>query len=334
MKNPHPLCNTWARSINEEPTLITAPEPNKKFKRKSREPKRLKTFPSETSDVDVTDDIQTCDISMLAPLQRKLIMSQDVMASTPGILSGLPEGSLALAQSAAIDMRIGINLPAIPSKLAQLPASTFPNLEISQWPPAISQPLTNRLKLGLCSPFTLSTSTSSSSSSSRSPGNQEPSLAGQTATLPGPRASQTPQYHNHMDPQVQLLKVSLCSVHILRCFYVICCLAKKESHHLDSTKQIFRSLLDNYCRGDDFSAHSWSCLTPTDALRSLWAFSNNHLEGRIMKKLLVCLSRVKSSVASSREQIWGIQKLLILGLELCNKWLKTKGGPSSEEEMR
>lgn len=254
MKNPHPLCNTWARSINEEPTLITAPEPNKKFKRKSREPKRLKTFPSEMSDVDMTDDIQTCDISMLAPLQRKLIMSQDVMASTPGILSGLPEGSLALAQSAAIDMRIGINLPAIPSKLAQLPASTFPNLEISQWPPAISQPLTNRLKLGLCSPFTLSTSTSSSSSSSRSPGNQEPSLAGQTATLPGPRASQTPQYHNHMDPQVQSLKVSLCSVHILRCFYVIRCLAKKESHHLDSTKHIFRSLLDNYCRGDDFSA--------------------------------------------------------------------------------
>eukprot|EP00066_Takifugu_rubripes_P019419 XP_011608685.1 PREDICTED: protein atonal homolog 8 isoform X1 [Takifugu rubripes] len=208
MKNPHPLCNTWARSINEEPTLITAPEPNKKFKRKSREPKRLKTFPSEMSDVDMADDIQTCDISMLAPLQRKLIMSQDVMASPPGILSGLPEGSLALAQSAAIDMRIGINLPAIPSKMAQLPASTFPNLEISQWPPAISQPLTNRLKLGLCSPFTLSTSTSSSSSSSRSPGNQEPSLAGQTATLPGPRASQTPQYHNHMDPQVQSLKES------------------------------------------------------------------------------------------------------------------------------
>lgn len=242
MKNPHPLCNTWTRSINEEPTLITAPETNKKFKRKSREPKRLKTFPSETSDVDMADDIQTCDISMLAPLQRKLIMSQDLMASAPGILSGLSESSLALAQSAAIDMRIGINLPAIPSKLAQLPTTTFPSLEISQWPPAISQPLTNRLKLGLCSPFTLSTSASSSSSSSHSPGHQEPFLSGQTATLSAPRASHTPHYHNHMDPQVQSLKVSMCSVHILRCIYVIRSLAKKESGHLDSTKQISKSL--------------------------------------------------------------------------------------------
>lgn len=215
MKNPHPLCNSWTRSITDEPALITAPETNKKFKRKSREPKRLKSFPSESSDVDMTDDIQTCDISMLAPLQRKLIMSQDMLASAPGILSGLPEGSLALAQSAAIDMRIGINLPAIPSKLAQLPASTFPRLEISQWPPAISQPLTNRLKLGLCSPFTLSTS-ASSSSSSHSPGQQEPSLAEQTGTLSGTRESQTSHYHNHMDPQVQSLKVSMCSVHILR----------------------------------------------------------------------------------------------------------------------
>lgn len=222
MKNPHPLCNTWTRSINNEPAPITSPETIKKFKRKSREPKRLKTFPSETSDVDMTDDIQTCDISMLAPLQRKLIMSQDMTASAPGILSELPEGSLALAQSTAIDMRIGINLPAIPSKLAQLPASTFPRLEISQWPPAISQPLTNRLKLGLCSPFTLSTSASgSSSSSSHSPGQQEPSMSGQTGTLSGNRAPQISQYHDHMDPQVQSLKVSMCSVHTLRCIYEI-----------------------------------------------------------------------------------------------------------------
>lgn len=206
MKNPHPL--TWTRSINDEPALVAAPETNKKFKRKSREPKRLKTFPSETPDV----DIQTCDVSMLAPLQRKLIMSQDVMAGAPGMLSGLPEGSLALAQSAAIDMRIGINLPAIPSKLAQLPASTFPRLEISQWPPAISQPLTNRLKLGLCSPFTLSASASSSSSGGgRSPGRQESALSGQTGTLPGTRASQSSQYHDHMDAQVQSVKVSVCS---------------------------------------------------------------------------------------------------------------------------
>lgn len=191
--------------MDEEPGLIAAPEPNKKFKRKSREPKRLKTFPA---DADVTDDIQTCDISMLAPLQRKLILSQDVLSAAPGVLAGLPEAGLALAQSAALDMRIGIN---IPSKLAPMPAATFPSLEISQWPPAISQPLTNRLKLGLCSPFGLG-----GAGGGVSPGRQEPSLSGQAAALAGPRGSQTSQYHDHMDPQVQSLKVSTSS-NVLQC---------------------------------------------------------------------------------------------------------------------
>lgn len=209
MKNPHPLCNTWTRAINEEPALIAVPETTKKFKRKSREPKRLKTYPPETSDVNMIDDIQreACNVSMLAPLQEKLFMSQDVMADNTGILSGLSEGNLALAQSTAIDMRIGINLPTIPSKLPQLPATTFSNLEISHWPTAISQPLSNRIKLGLCSPFPLSPSTS------HSPSQQafalEPSVSGQTATLPDPRASQTTHCHDHMEPQVQSLKVNI-----------------------------------------------------------------------------------------------------------------------------
>uniref|UniRef100_A0A4W6DAD2 Protein atonal homolog 8 n=1 Tax=Lates calcarifer TaxID=8187 RepID=A0A4W6DAD2_LATCA len=86
-------------------------------------------------------------------------------------------------------MRIGINVPGIASKLSQLPASPFPNPEISHWPTAISQPLSNRLKLGLCSTFPLSTSTSSSSS--HSPSHQafslEPSLSGQAGEPPRKR---------------------------------------------------------------------------------------------------------------------------------------------------
>lgn len=221
MKNPIPLNNTWNKSINKDAVLITVPGTNKKFKRKSREPKRLfsnpepermKTYPADISDVDLVDDIQTeaCNVSRLAPLQRQLMMSQEPAASTTGILSGLPEGERAPAQSSAIDMRIGINMPVISSKLSELPASPFSNLEISHWPTAVSQPLSNRHKLSLCSPFPLSTSTSSSHS--HSPSHQafsmEPCLSGQTAALPVPRASQTSQYHEHVAPQIQSPKDS------------------------------------------------------------------------------------------------------------------------------
>ncbi|KAI3352099.1 hypothetical protein L3Q82_020917 [Scortum barcoo] len=221
MKNPHPLSNTWNRSMNKEPVLISVPSTNKKFKRKSREPKRLfsdpepekiKSYPADMSDVDSVDDTQAeaCNANKLAPLQRQLLMSQEAMASPAGILSGLPEGNVAPAQSDALDMRIGINVPAITSKLSQLPASPFSTPEISHWPTAISQPLSNRLKLGLCSPFPLSTSTSNSHS--RSPSHQafslEPSLSGQSAALSLPRASQTSQGLEHVEPQVQSPKES------------------------------------------------------------------------------------------------------------------------------
>lgn len=210
MKNPHPLSNTWNRSINKDSVLISVPSPNKKFKRKSREPKRLfsdpepermKTFSADVSDVDSVDDTQTETgrVSRLAPLQRQLMMSQEAMASTAGVLSG--EASTSPAQSGALDMRIGINVPSITSKLSQLPASPFSSPEISHWPTAISQPLSNRLKLGLCSAFPLSTS--SSSSHGHSPSSLEPPLSGQTGALSIPRASHNSQYHDHVEPQNQ-----------------------------------------------------------------------------------------------------------------------------------
>lgn len=212
MKNLHPLSNTWNRSINKDPVLMSVPGTNKKFKRKSREPKRLfsgpeperiKTYPANMSDMDSVDDTQTeaCNVSRLAPLQRQLMMPQEGMASTTVL--GLPQGTVAPAQSGAIDMRIGINVPAISSKLSQLPASPFSNSEISHWPTAISQPLSNRLKLGLCSTFPLSTSSSSSHSHSLS--HQAFSLE---PSLPVPRASQTSQCHEHVEPQVQSPKES------------------------------------------------------------------------------------------------------------------------------
>ncbi|XP_071363017.1 transcription factor atoh8 isoform X2 [Trachinotus anak] len=212
MKNPHPLSDTWNRSMNKDPVLVSVPGTNKKFKRKSREPKRLfsspepermKTSLADMSDVDSVDDTQmeACDVSRLAPLQRQLMMSQEATPRTTGTLSGQPEANVAPAQSGAIDMRIGINMPAITSKLSQFP-------EISHWPTAISQPLSNRLKLGLRSTFPLSTSTSSSHSPSHQAFSLEPPLSDQAAALPLPRPSQTSQCQEHVEPQVQSPKES------------------------------------------------------------------------------------------------------------------------------
>ncbi|KAM9850411.1 transcription factor atoh8 [Aulostomus maculatus] len=216
MKDPHPLSNSWSKSSDKDPVLVSVPGTHKKFKRKSREPKRLfsspepdkvKTYPVDMSDVDSVDDTQNelCNVSRLAPLQRHLMLSQE--ASPAGILSGSPGVKLAPSQSGAIDMRIGSTVTAITSPMSQLPSSPFSSPEIIHWPAAISQPLSNRFKLGPRSTFALSTS-----SSSRSPSHQafslEPPLSGQTTALPGPRVSQTSQCHEHMELQVHSPKES------------------------------------------------------------------------------------------------------------------------------
>ncbi|XP_068182439.1 transcription factor atoh8 [Antennarius striatus] len=193
MKNPHSLSHTCKRSI-QEPILIGAPGTNKKFKRKSREPRRLKAYPVDTSDVDSVEDLQTeaCGVSMLAPLHRQLMMSPDTLTSTTRTLSGLPETNRAPVQTGAIDMRIGINVPAAPTKLSQLPASAFPPPEMGSWPPAIYQPLSSRLKLGLFPPPTAASQPTYS---------LEP-------PLPVPRAPQSSQFHMHVDTQVESPKDS------------------------------------------------------------------------------------------------------------------------------
>lgn len=202
MKNPHLLSSTLNRPMNQtEPVLISVPGANKKFKRKSREPKRLfrspepvrmKTYSGDISDVDSVDDT-------LAPLHTQQVVSKEMTGSTTGPLLGNPEDKAqTLAQSCALDMRISSTMPAITSKLSQLPASPFSNLEISHWPAAISQPLSNRLKVGLRSTFPLSTV----SSRSHSPSQQDFHLE------PGPQLSHTVQCHEHVEPQAHSPKES------------------------------------------------------------------------------------------------------------------------------
>ncbi|XP_069033666.1 transcription factor atoh8 [Embiotoca jacksoni] len=202
MKDPLPLSSTWSMSMDTEPVLMSVPGTNKKFKRKSREPKRLftspepdtmTTFPVDLSDVDSVDEARH--VGGPAPLHRQLMMSQEATASTAGLPLGRPDDSVAAAQSAAIDMRIGVNVPGITSKVSQLPASPFSSPEISLWPPSISQPLSNRLKLGLHSTFPLSPPPSHPAFSLEPP-------------LSGSRGCQPSRGHEHMEPQASSPKES------------------------------------------------------------------------------------------------------------------------------
>ncbi|XP_013886423.1 transcription factor atoh8 [Austrofundulus limnaeus] len=168
MKKPLPLSNSWNCSINEEPVLYTLPGAKKKLKRKSREPKRL--FPSPESEtiktvlVDMSDgnskDTGTGYVSKLAPFHGQLTMSQEMTINSTKNPSGPPEDKMIPSQSGAIDMRIGINVPGISSRVSESPASPQSHHEISNWPSSISQPLSNRFKFGIHSTFPLSASTS------------------------------------------------------------------------------------------------------------------------------------------------------------------------------
>lgn len=176
------------RSMDQsEPVLISVPGTNKKFKRKSREPKRLfrspepataKAYSGDTSDGDSADDA-----------------SKEVTGNAAAHLLGNPEDQT-LAQSCALDMRIGSSMPPIASKLSHLPTSPFSNLEISHWPAAISQPLTNRLKVGLRSAFPLS------AVGSPSPSRQDFHLD------PGPQLTHAVQGLEPVEPQAHSPKDS------------------------------------------------------------------------------------------------------------------------------
>lgn len=207
MKKPVPETSTWTSSGTSQQVHVSGT--NKKFKRKSREPKRLfmeaaNSFPMDLSDTDSLDDPHMVmhHVAKLAPLQRQLMMSQDAATNGTGVL---PEESVAPGQSGAIDMRIGINVPSNgPSRSPDSPSS---NHQISHWPPSISQPLSSRLKLGLPATFPLPSPTGPGSS----PGHQmfPLDMPGQSAALTLPRTPQSSQCLEHVEVQLSSPKVSL-----------------------------------------------------------------------------------------------------------------------------
>lgn len=197
MKNPLPLDSSWNRSLRQDTVLVSVPGINKKFKRKSREPKRLFTspdadrmsvYPGDVLDVDSVEDsrLEVCE-------GRRRVASRELLGS-----SAAAEDGVSSAQSGAIDMRIGINVPDITSKISAFSSASFP--EISHWPTSISQPLSNRLKLSLQSTFSLS------GGSALSPAHQ--AFSSQSVDLDLPRASQSSQCHQHTEPPPESAKES------------------------------------------------------------------------------------------------------------------------------
>lgn len=192
---------------------MAMPASNKKFKRKSQEPKKMKVCADDMFDTDAIAATQSdeCKSSGSAPLpHRQMVGSQDTMADASEITSGLTEET-AEDQSSAIDMTIGIKVPAVPSKMSLLPGSpsfSHHHHPLSAWPQTVSQPLSNKFTHGLCP--TLSPTTSTSSRPSPACRNLafslQPSSSGQAAPLHG---NSTFYPSKHLDAQLHLPKVSM-----------------------------------------------------------------------------------------------------------------------------
>lgn len=210
MKIPHPLSNAWTRTTNEDLVPLAMPGNNKKFKRKSQEPKKMKICVDDVFDADAIAAIQSDESksSGSAPLaHRQMVASQDTMAGASEIMSGLTEEA-AGGQSSAIDMTIGIKVPAVPSKLSLLPGSPSFNHQHhhTSWPQTISQPLPTKFTHGLCPTLSPTTSTSSRHACRNLAFSLPPSASGQTAPLHG---TSTFNPSKHLEPQLQLPKVNM-----------------------------------------------------------------------------------------------------------------------------
>lgn len=175
----------------------------------------MKTCVDDMFDVDSDAAVQSDERRSggSAPLtHRQMVTSQDATAAASETVSGLTEEA-AGAQSSAIDMSIGIKVPAVPSKLPHVPVSPSFNHHHhhhhhTSWPQSISQPLSNKFTHSLCP--TLSPTTSSSSSrpshACRTLGfSLQPSASGQTAPLHG---TSTFNPSKHLEPQLHLPKES------------------------------------------------------------------------------------------------------------------------------
>lgn len=191
MRNPHVLTDEWNKSNSTKPdvSVVSVPAMNKKFKRKSRQPKRL--YNSTLGNSVGMDDFQhdhvsadethedPCGLRHHVPVPKHSFLHKPATAST----RIAPDGKQPVTSShnGALDMRIGNLVPAITAKLSQSPVSQLPHLRTSRWSSSVS--LSNGNTLGPALGFT--TVNTANSCHDHAPTTQHPHPYSQDRSLAG-----------------------------------------------------------------------------------------------------------------------------------------------------
>ncbi|CAL8264302.1 unnamed protein product [Lota lota] len=158
MRNPHGLADEWnkSNSTKADGSVVSVPGMNKKFKRKSRKPKRLYNSALDNSvgmedfqeDNVLADENheELCVLGHQTPVPKHSFLQKPATAS-PRIT---PDGKqpVTSSQNDALDMRIGNHVPAITAKLSQSPVFQLPHLRTSRWFTSVSQHQSNGSTFG------------------------------------------------------------------------------------------------------------------------------------------------------------------------------------------
>jgi len=145
MRNPHVLTDEWnkSNSTKADDSVVSVPGMNKKFKRKSRQPKRLynstlvamEDFQQDNVSADETYE-EPCGLRHHSPVPKHSFLHKPATPSSRIITNG--KHPVASMQNGALDMRIGNHVPAITAKLSLSPASQLPHLRTSRWSSSVA----------------------------------------------------------------------------------------------------------------------------------------------------------------------------------------------------
>lgn len=152
------LTDEWnkSNSTKTDSSVVSVPGMNKKFKRKSRQPKRLynstldtsvgtEDFQQDNASADETHE-EPCGLRHHAPVPKHSFLHKPATASTR--ITPDSKQPVTSSHNGALDMRIGNLVPAITAKLSQSPVSQLPHLRTSRWSSSVSQHQSNGNTLG------------------------------------------------------------------------------------------------------------------------------------------------------------------------------------------
>ncbi|XP_059919398.1 transcription factor atoh8 [Gadus macrocephalus] len=140
MRNPHGGADEWNKPDSTKADGSAASVPgimNKKFKRKSRKPKRLYSSALDDS----AEDFQQG--NLLEDENQEELCGLGHQAPVPKHSTTDGKQQITSSQNDALDMRIGHQVPAITARLSQSPVSQLPHLRTSRWFTSISHHQSN-----------------------------------------------------------------------------------------------------------------------------------------------------------------------------------------------